>query len=59
MLPNYWHIAVVFRTPKLDVLKERLASRPGKEIPWEVVQGMIDNWEDPTNEEGFMEIWYA
>ena len=59
MLPDYWHIAVVFRTPKLDVLKERLASRPGKEIPWEVVQGMIDNWEDPTNEEGFMEIWYV
>jgi predicted kinase len=59
MLPDYWHIAVVFRTPKLDVLKERLASRPGKEIPWEVVQGMIDNWEEPTNEEGFKEIWYV
>ena len=59
MLPDYLHIAVVFRTPKLDVLKERLASRPGKEIPWEVVQGMIDNWEDPTNEEGFKEIWYV
>ena len=59
MLPDYWHIAVVFRTPKIDVLKERLASRPGKEIPWEVVQGMIDNWEEPTNEEGFKEIWYV
>jgi len=59
MLPNYEHIAVVFRTPNLDVLKERLASRPGKEVPWEVVQGMIDNWEEPTEEEGFTEIWYA
>jgi predicted kinase len=59
MLPDYEHIAVVFRTPDLDVLKERLASRPGKEIPWEVVQGMIDNWEEPTEEEGFKEIWYA
>ena len=59
MLPNYEHIAVVFRTPDLDVLKERLASRPGKEVPWEVVQGMIDNWEDPTIEEGFTEIWYT
>ena len=56
---NYEHIAIVFRTPDLDVLKERLASRPGKEIPWEVVQGMLDNWEEPTLEEGFTEIWYA
>jgi hypothetical protein len=59
MLPDYEHIAVVFRTPKLEVLKERLANRPGKEVPWEVVQGMIDNWEEPTIEEGFTEIWYT
>ena len=58
MLPDYEHIAVIFRTPNLDVLKERLASRPGKDVPWEVVQGMIDNWEEPT-EEGFKEIWYT
>jgi predicted kinase len=59
MLPDYQHIAIVFRTPDLDVLKERLANRPGKEVPWEVVQGMIDNWEEPTEEEGFTEIWYV
>lgn len=59
MLPDYWHIAVVFRTPKIEVLKERLAGRPGKDVPWEVVQGMIASWEDPTEEEGFKEIWYA
>ena len=59
MLPDYEHIAVVFRTPPVDVLKERLASRPGKEVPWEIVQGMIDNWDEPTNEEGFKEIWYV
>ena len=58
-LPDYEHVAIVFRTPDLDVLKERLSSRPGKEIPWEVVQGMIDNWEEPTQEEGFKEIWYV
>ena len=57
MLPDYWHIAVVFPTPAIDVLKERLASRPGKEIPWEVVQGMIDNFDWPTEEEPFKEIW--
>ena len=56
---NYEHIAIVFATPDLDVLKERLANRPGKEVPWEVVQGMIDNFEMPTLEEGFKEIWYV
>lgn len=58
-LPKYEHVAIVFRTPSLDALKERLASRPGKEVPWEVVQSMIDNWEEPTEEEGFKEIWYV
>jgi predicted kinase len=57
MLPNYEHIAVVFTTPSIAVLKERLANRVGQPIPWEVVQGMIDNWEEPTEEEGFKEIW--
>jgi hypothetical protein len=57
MLPDYWHIAVVFPTPAIAVLKERLASRPGKDIPWDVVQGMIDNFEMPTEAEGFKEIW--
>ena len=57
MLPDYYHIAVVFPTPAIAVLKERLASRVGQPIPWEVVQGMIDNFEYPTNEEGFKEIW--
>jgi predicted kinase len=57
MLPDYEHIAVVFTTPDIVVLKERLASRPGKEVPWEVVQGMINNFEMPTLEEGFKEIW--
>jgi hypothetical protein len=57
MLPDYWHIAVVFQTPAIPVLKERLANRVEQPIPWEVVQGIIDNFEYPTNEEGFKEIW--
>lgn len=61
MLPAYEHIAVVFRTPSIEVLKERLASREasGKIVPWEVVQGMIDSWEEPTEDEGFSQIWYV
>ena len=57
MLPNYEHIAVVFPTPEIEVLKERLANRVDQPIPWKVVQGMIDNFEYPTDEEGFKEIW--
>ena len=57
MLPDYYHIAVVFPIPTIAVLKERLASRVGQPIPWEVVQGMIDNWDEPSNDEGFKEIW--
>ena len=57
MLPDYYHIAVLFPTPAIAVLKERLANRVGQPIPWEVVQGMIDNFEYPTEEEGFKEIW--
>jgi predicted kinase len=59
MLPDYEHIAVVFKTPEADELARRLASRPGKEIPWDVVQYMITNWEEPTLDEGFKEIWFA
>jgi predicted kinase len=59
MLPDYEHIAVVFKTPPASELTKRLASRPGKNIPWDIVSGMINNWEEPTEEEGFKEIWYA
>ena len=59
MLPNYEHIAVVFKTPKKEELTRRLASRPGKEIPKHVIASMISGWEEPTEEEGFKEIWYA
>jgi len=56
MLPNYEHIAVVFETPTMHVLMKRLASRPGKNIPWSVMQSMIHSMELPTLSEGFAEI---
>ena len=59
MLPDYEHIAVVFRTPPRDELDVRLSGRPGKHIPKNVVDNMIANWEEPTLEEGFNEIWYV
>jgi predicted kinase len=59
MLPDYEHIAVVFRTPEHTELMRRLISRPGKEIPDHVIASMIASWEEPTLEEGFKEIWYV
>lgn len=59
MLPDYYAIAVVFKTPELAELRTRLASRPGKHIPWNVVSGMIEHFDMPDEEEGFNEIWYA
>lgn len=59
MLPNYHAVAVVFPTPEPAELERRLAARPGKNIPWNVMQGMISGFKTPTEEEGFDEIWYA
>jgi len=59
MLPDYEHIAVVFKTPEQDELKRRLKGRPGKVIPKRVIETMIESWEDPTEEEGFTQIWFA
>jgi predicted kinase len=57
MLPDYYHIAVVFDTPESNEHARRLAGRPGKSIPDYVVRSMIDNFEMPTEQEGFKEIW--
>lgn len=57
MLPEYYTIGVVFRIPEAQELQRRLANRPGKVIPSDVLQSMIDGWEEPTEDEGFNEIW--
>lgn len=59
MLPDYHAIAVVFRTPEEEELARRLATRPGKVIPEHVLYDMIWNFEMPTEDEGFKEIWYT
>jgi predicted kinase len=58
-LYDYDHVAVVFCTPEWTELRRRLAGRPGKTIPRKVIKGMIHSWEEPTEAEGFVEIWYA
>jgi gluconate kinase len=52
-------VAVVFATPEPAELARRLAQRPGKIVPESVVQHMINTFELPTLEEGFVEIWTA
>jgi len=59
MLPDYEHIAVVFKTPDRDELDVRLAGRPGKHIPKRVVDSMIAGFEMPSLDEGFTQVWFA
>lgn len=54
---HYTKIAVVFETPPADVHAKWL-DRPGKEIPTNVIDDMISNFEEPTVEEGFDGIVY-
>lgn len=53
----YQVVGIVFETPKN--LKERLATRPGKNIPPHVMESMIENFEMPTIAEGFSKIIIA
>ena len=57
MLPDYRHIAVVFPHPEPMELARRLATRPGKIIPPQVMERMIAEWQEPSFEEGFNQIW--
>ena len=59
MLPDYEHIAVVFKTPDTAELKRRLESRPGKNIPSHVMVQMIKGFSMPTEDEGFSQVWFA
>lgn len=57
MLPSdYETIAVVFPTPEQKELSRRLSNRPGKTIPDDVIQSMINKWEEPSEDEGFDKI---
>ncbi len=58
-LPDYYHIAVVFKPPPMEELIRRLDSRPGKTIPPDVIRNMLDNFDMPDESEGFKEIWFA
>lgn len=59
MLKDYRKIAVVFKTPKPEVLQQRLEGRQHwKEIPDDVIKNMINQIQEPTKSEGFDDIWF-
>jgi predicted kinase len=59
-IPEEYHkVAVVFRTPDDVELTKRLANRPGKHIPPNVLLAMKSQLEMPTSGEGFDEIIHA
>lgn len=60
LLPNnYEKIAVVFSTPEDRELARRLASRPGKTIPPEIIASMKSQLHEPLESEGFNKIIYV
>ena len=59
LFPCYKKIAVVFSKPDDAELARRLANRPGKHISDNVITSMINNFQMPTTEEGFDEIWHV
>jgi hypothetical protein len=57
MIPHrYNRIAVVFASPSDHELNFRLMNRPGKNIPWNVINGMKNSFEVPSLQEGFSKI---
>ena len=59
MLKDYHKIAVVFKLPAPEVLAERLENRRHwKEIPDNVINNMIEKFQEPTKSEGFDDIWF-
>ena len=56
---GYEFECVVFPTPEPEEWKRRLDSRPGKTIPQEVLDRMVDRYEMPLMSEGFTNITYV
>lgn len=48
--------AVVFPKPEDKEHERRLNNRPGKTIPWEVINGMLASFQMPTIQEGFASV---
>ena len=54
--PMYTFDAYVFEIPPDNVLTNRLVSRHGKIVPKDVLENMIQNFHEPSPDEGFKNI---
>jgi len=57
-LHGYELECVVFPTPEPDEWKRRLDSRPGKTIPQEALDRMVNSYEVPLMSEGFSSVTF-
>jgi predicted kinase len=56
-IPSYYKkVAVVFPIPEANEWVRRLESRPGKNIPSNILVKMVNTFVEPTLDEGFDEI---
>ena len=56
-IPDYYNkYCVNFLLPEKEIWNHRLNNRPGKTIPWNVLNSMLTSKQDPTFDEGFKEI---
>ena len=56
-IPSYYKkVAVVFPIPEVNEWVRRLESRPGKNIPYNILVKMVNTFVEPTLDEGFDEI---
>jgi tRNA uridine 5-carbamoylmethylation protein Kti12 len=55
-VPNFYKkVAVVFNCSE-EEMRKRLVNRPGKHIPWKVIEDMKLRYEEPSIDEGFSSI---
>jgi predicted kinase len=55
---GYEFDCVVFPTPEPEEWQRRLDSRPGKSIPQEAIDRMVNGYDVPTEDEGFTNITF-
>jgi predicted kinase len=55
---DYVKVAIVFECSDQQEYIKRLNSRPGKVIPWNVIESMKKSYQPPSEEEGFRTIVY-
>lgn len=56
---DYLKVAIVVTCDNEEEFKNRLLTRQGKNIPWNVIEDMKKNYEEPSEKEGFCSITHV